>query len=39
MGLQTSDTATLTFNFDGTSNAGRNWEIKVTQVPCYAKTA
>ena len=35
IGSQTSDTATLTFAFDGTAT-NRMWEIKVTQVPCFS---
>ena len=35
IGAVASDTATLAFNFAGTSN-NRNFEIKVTQVPCGA---
>ena len=30
-----TDTATLTFTFSGTSTA-RTWEIKATQIPCAA---
>ena len=31
-----SDTATLDFAFDNTNTANRNWEIKATQVSCFA---
>ena len=30
-----TDTATLSFTFDGASTA-RTWEIKATQIPCGA---
>merc|ERR1712226_235180 len=35
MGRSASDTASLNFAFTGTSN-NRQWEIKVTQIPCSA---
>ena len=36
MGALASDTATLNFAFSGDSNS-RQWEIKVTQVPCNSQ--
>jgi len=35
MGVSSSDTATLSFAFTGT-DTNRQWEIKVTQIPCGA---
>ena len=36
MGALSSDTATLNFDFSGSSNI-RQWDIKVTQVPCNGR--
>ena len=34
MGSAATDTATLTFTFDGTTSTIRTWELKATQIPC-----
>jgi hypothetical protein len=38
MGALRTDTATLSFAFDGISST-RAWDIKVTQIKCNAETA
>ena len=35
MGGESTNTATVSFTFSGTSTT-RQWDIKVTQIPCYA---
>lgn len=38
IGATSGDTATLAFSFTGTNNI-RQWDIKITQVPCASAAA
>ena len=38
IGPGSTDTGTIAFTFASTTSTVRQWEIKVTQIPCYSKS-